>query len=253
MTEPAMTEPAMTKPKPNVLVEVTIAAPIDTVWAAVREPEQIAQWFGWQAETLAEEITMIFGSPVVDEQNHTLKFGEWEGIADGFELVERDGKTLLRVVRFGAIPDSWDDVYDDVREGWVTFARQLRFWIEHHRGQPRRTVYLAAPTPAGGSTLSAALGLATSWDAEPGTETSIDLPMHSVHASPSYRTGFQLELRVPAWGEGLLIVTDMPADAKRPARGSLLITTFGMDDAAAAAFETQWTQWWEDRHPPTSA
>ena len=48
----------MTDPKPNVLVELTISAPIDTVWKAVRDPEQITQWFGWESETLAEEIAL---------------------------------------------------------------------------------------------------------------------------------------------------------------------------------------------------
>lgn len=243
----------MTDPKPNVLVEVTISAPIDTVWTAVRDPEQINEWFGWESETLADEIAMIFGSPViVDEQSHTLKFGEWEGIADGFELIERGTETVLRVVRFGATPDNWDDVYSDVREGWTTFAHQLRLWIERHHGQQRRTVYLSDPTPPGAPVLSEALGLKAHWDAEPGSTHRVEFPTQSEEVSPAYRTGFQLALHVPGWGGGLLVVTDMPADAKRPARGSLLITTFGMQEQAASEFAQHWTQWWQARHPPTS-
>lgn len=241
----------MTDPKPNVLVEVTISAPIETVWKAVRDPEQITQWFGWESETLADEIALIFGSPViVDEQEHKLKFGEWEGIADGFELVERDGKTVLRVVRFGALPESWDTIYSDVREGWMTFIHQLRLWVERHHGQVRRTIYLSAPTAPGGAKLSDALGVHAVWDAKPESPRLVELPTESQNVSASYRTGFQLGLNVPAWGGGLLVVTDMPADAKQPARGSLLITTFGMDDLAASEFTQRWTQWWETLHPP---
>ena len=36
----------------EVLVELAIAAPADTVWRAMRDPARIAQWFGWDATTL---------------------------------------------------------------------------------------------------------------------------------------------------------------------------------------------------------
>lgn len=228
----------MSEPESRVLVEVTIAAPLDTVWAAVRDPAQISNWFGWDADTLDDEIAMIFGSPdVVDEREHRLKFGEWEGIADGFELSEQGGKTLLRVVRFGAAPTDWDEVYSDVREGWVTFVHQLRLWIEQHHGERRRTVYLSGPTPEG-KRLSALLGLA---DFE---GSSASLPTGTVDAGVWHRSGFQLGLRVPDWGNGMLVVMDMPADDRRPARGSLVLTTFGLDDADA--FEAQWNAWWSE-------
>ncbi|MBV1858896.1 MAG: SRPBCC domain-containing protein [Nannocystaceae bacterium] len=194
----------MTDPKPNILVEVTISAPIDTVWKAVRDPEQINEWFGWESDTLTDEIAMIFGSPVVvDEQAHKLKFGEWEGIADGFELIERDGKTILRVVRFGTLPQDWDNVYSDVREGWMTFAHQLQLWVERHHGQQRRTVYLADPTPVGGEQLSDALGLRALWDTDAGSTHLSNLPGDTLEVSRAYRSGFQLGLHVPAWGDGL--------------------------------------------------
>lgn len=243
----------MTDPNSNILVEVTISAPIDTVWKAVRDPAQIREWFGWESETLADEIELIFGNPVVvDEAGHTLKFGEWEGIADGFELLARGRETVLRVVRFGAVPDNWDDVYSDVREGWTTFAHQLRLWIERHHGEQRRTVYLSAPTPPGGPSLTEALDLAPLWDADANSSHTSALPTESHEVVTAYRTGFQMGLHVPGWGGGLLVVTEMPADDKRPTRGSLLLTTFGMDDEAADAFAQGWTQWWDARHPTTS-
>lgn len=226
----------MSDSESRVLVEVTIAAPLDTVWAAVRDPEQISNWFGWDADTLDDEIAMIFGKPdVVDEREHRLKFGEWEGIADGFELSARGDETLLRVVRFGAPPTDWDEVYSDVREGWVTFVHQLRLWIEEHHGERRRTVYLSGPTPEG-TTLSKLLEL----DGFEGSSAA--LPSGTADVSVWHRSGFQLGLRVPDWGNGMLVVMDMPADEKRPTRGSLVLTTFGLDDPDA--FEKQWTDWW---------
>ncbi len=227
----------MSDPKSTVLVEVTISAPVGTVWKAVRDPQQIAQWFGWEADTLPDEIAMIFGNPdAVDEEARTMRFGEWEGIADGFELVEVEGKTLLRVVRFGAVPTDWDEVYSDVREGWVTFVHQLRLWIERHHGQTRRTLYFAGPT--GSRALSSTLGLA---DDDPGT---LELASGPTAVRPWHRSGFQRGVRVPGWGDGLLVVMDMPADDARPRRGSVVLTTFGMDDAAAEAFAARWNDWW---------
>jgi hypothetical protein len=37
----------------------------------------------------------------------------------------------------------WDGVYDEVNEGWLTFFQQLRFYLERHPGQERRTVHVA--------------------------------------------------------------------------------------------------------------
>ena len=57
-----MTEAA--KPmEDHVLVEVTVPAPADAVWAALRDPQKIHQWFGWETEGLKDEIDFIFVSP----------------------------------------------------------------------------------------------------------------------------------------------------------------------------------------------
>ena len=45
---------------PRVVVDVTIAAPIERVWQALRDPALLAQWFGWDYDKLAAEIEMIF-------------------------------------------------------------------------------------------------------------------------------------------------------------------------------------------------
>ena len=41
---------------PRVVVDVTIAAPIERVWQALRDPALLAQWFGWDYDKLAAEI-----------------------------------------------------------------------------------------------------------------------------------------------------------------------------------------------------
>ena len=81
----------------HVLVEVTVPAPADTVWAALRDPQQIKQWFGWDADGLADEIDFIFVTHAeADEARRTVTF---VGIPDRYE-VEATGETtsLVRVV-----------------------------------------------------------------------------------------------------------------------------------------------------------
>ena len=49
----------MTTAPKDPVVEVTVAASPDLVWEALREPEQIRRWFGWEYEGLDGEIALI--------------------------------------------------------------------------------------------------------------------------------------------------------------------------------------------------
>ena len=136
-----MTAPEPTPPPRRVVVDVTIAAPIERVWQALRDPALIAQWFGWDYATLAAEIDGYFvGGAAEVEPGRRLDLG-----GDVFELEVAGSGTRVRLVR--AEPpasDTWDGVYDDVDEGWITFLAQLAFWLEAQHGadrtaSPRRT------------------------------------------------------------------------------------------------------------------
>jgi uncharacterized protein YndB with AHSA1/START domain len=43
----------------RLLIEVTMAAPVDAVWRALRDPAEIRRWFGWDYDGLDEEIRLI--------------------------------------------------------------------------------------------------------------------------------------------------------------------------------------------------
>lgn len=233
----------------RVLVEVTIAAPVATVWRALREPEQLANWFGWDAAGLADEIDYIFHShATIDEAAHTIQIEPWEGASDRFELIERDGATVLRVVRHGGLPIDWEDTYNDINEGWVTFVQQLRLLLDRHPGSARRTIYLSGAAAPGIPELSVALGLAALRNGPDGSEFSAELPIgETVVGTIWHRTHFQLGLYVRDWGDGMLVVTDKGAD-----RGAVLITTFGLDDGAFSALEARWSRWWTERYSMTA-
>ena len=232
----------------RVLVEVTIAAPADTVWNALRDPDQIRRWFGWDAATLADEITYIFVDHAeADDATRTLVF---KGVDDRFEVVTRDGQTVLRVIRSVAADAGWDDVYEDMTEGWISFVEQLRLYLEHHAGAERRTLYLSGAAGEGGTPPSQALGLGGLRALADGAAYGpVELADETIGGQVHHRTTFQVGLTVPAWGDGLLIVTDQPPSERAPhGGGSLILTTFGLNEAAFADLEARWSAWWGARY-----
>ena len=71
----------------RVLIEVVVAAPIETVWKALRDPAEIRRWFGWDYAGLDEEIALIFGSGATAlEDERVIRF---DGMSDRFELAPR--------------------------------------------------------------------------------------------------------------------------------------------------------------------
>ena len=235
----------------QVVVDITIAAPIESVWEALRDPKLIETWFGWDAPSLGEEIKFIFldhATPDVDKR--IVQFGEWEGSSDAIELSETDGGTRLKLMRSGGAPLDWEGVYEDIREGWVNFFQQLRLALELHPGEGRRTIYLSGAAQPGVGEPSAALGLGDVSGYKPGRPYATSLaPGLSARGLVWYRTHFQTALLVEQFGNGLIVVSDMGTSPKRPnGGGSVLITTYGLSDEQFAALEAQWKSWWDERY-----
>lgn len=234
----------MAEKQDRVIVEMTIAAPVETVWAAMRDPEQMLNWFGWDAGTLKDEIQFIFfDHATADEANKVLAFGEYEGSADRIELREAAGGTVLRVVRSGAVPTGdWSAIYEDTWEGWTTFFQQLRFYLERHPGEKRRTIFLSGERQAVAPLPVEALGL--------GRESALTLPVGDASRQAWHRSRHQVGVTVPDWGDGLLVVTDKPApNGGDYGGGSAVLTTFGLSDADFADIEKRWIGWWAERFP----
>lgn len=119
-----------------VVVEVEVAAPADVVWRALREPAELRRWHGWDFDGLDEEIAFIYlGERVADDTRMTLDTGG--GV---FALEPRGERTVVRVTR-PAPEGGWDEA-DSINEGWLAFVQQLRFYLERHRGEERRTIHV---------------------------------------------------------------------------------------------------------------
>jgi len=246
-----MTEAAEPPTVDRLLVEVTIAAPADAVWDAIRDPAKIYNWFGWDAPGLEEEIAYIFEQfGRADDDGHILRF---EGTEDRFEVEPRGNGCVLRVIRAAPAGTGWEGVYEDMTEGWISFVQQLRLALERHGLEPRRTLYLSGRAKPGGSGPIAALGLAGFRAAKDGDPISADLPTGDRIAGEAWhRSVWQIGLTVPQWGEGLLVVTDKSVKEDAPnGRGMVILTTYGLSDDAFGTLERRWRDWWTAHYDAT--
>ena len=208
----------MTRPSEPVdgeppVVVVTVAAPVDVVWKALRDKDVLRQWHGWHFDGLDDEIDHIyFGDVAEDEARRTLTLGA----GDRIELVPDGDRTVVRLTRPPVDDDSeWAAYYDDITEGWTTFLQQLRFAVERHPGEARRTLFYASGGPA---PAPSALVTGPSW----------------------FRAANQSGTRVPAWGDGLLVTAYNPGKDAAMA----VLTTYGLDDDALARLDEQVRAWW---------
>ena len=223
------------------IAEVEIAAPRAVVWQALREPGEVRRWFGWETPDIEAEIKMIFvDGAEADEAAGTIQFGEWEGVADRFELGERDGKTVLSVLRTGTPPDGgWEASHNEVVEGWTSFIQQLRLYVETHRGDTRRTLWLSSKSGPGAIEALGLIGVGAA-----GSHYARELsPGDEVSGEVFFWSRPQVGVVVAEWSGGLLIAGD------RAAGGTALLTVYGLSDAEFAGLETRWKTWWSAAYP----
>lgn len=136
----------------SVAREVTIASPVDAVWRALTDAQELTRWFppiarvepgaggrvwrGWQSgEEIEEQIERWIPNAHLRTVGLT---GGWKGITTDYHLTAVGGTTVLRIVSSGFGTDAdWDALYDAFGGGWDFELRGLRHYLEHHRGLPR--------------------------------------------------------------------------------------------------------------------
>lgn len=150
----------MSDEKPTRAIERTleIDAPIETVWKAISEGEELAKWFALDARVtpgVGGEVWLSWpgmegASPIaVWEPGRRLQTREEHGpvlMSVDWQLEAKGGKTVLRLVHsgFGADAD-WDDQYDDTSRGWAVFLGNLKHYLERHGGAGVRQVMIPVP------------------------------------------------------------------------------------------------------------
>ena len=234
-----MTEQPM---EDHVLVEVTVPAPADAVWAALRDPQKIKHWFGWETDGLKDEIDFIFVThAAADEATRTVTF---VGVNDRYEVEARGDASVVRVVR-SAPAGSWSDVFDGMIEGWISFTWQLAFAFARHDLEPRRTIFFSG-APRADRLGRSLLGLDAA--PAPGEPWSGPLGPDAASGQVWFVARHQLGVSVDAWGDGLLVVVDEPPTEKKPNGFTMLtLTTYDLSEAARADLQARWQAWWDER------
>lgn len=239
-------------------LSVTVGASPEEVWRALRDPDVVARWFGWEYPGLEDEIALIFegrlaegielppgvdASIEVDDDARTLRTGPHRiGVEAG-----PDG-AVVRVTRAIDVGDAgWEAFHaeiDHIEEGWRTFLQTLAFAVAHHPDQPRRTAF-GAGALAGADPL-ATLGLAAVAGLEAGAPYTATLATGDELAGTVwFRSAHQLGLTVDAWGDGLLVAAVVPGGTAEATPAMAIASTYGLDEMALTALQDRWASWWE--------
>jgi hypothetical protein len=226
-------------------IEVTVAAPVDAVWNALRDKEKIRLWHGWEYEGteggLDQEIDQIFFTGFTEDASaRTLAL---EG-GDRFvvEAVEGGARITLTRAPYGDNPE-WDAYYDDITEGWTTFLQQLRFALEHHPDEPRRTLFYSGG--AGDLGPAQQLGIP---EVPSGTQYELDLVGEQASGRVWFRSEHQVGLTVDGWGDGLLVLSQVAPSEQKPSGAAMaVLTMYDVEDAAREEIDKRWRDWWSPR------
>jgi hypothetical protein len=225
ITLPESHHAPMPEMKPFIM-EVTIDAPQDAVWRAVSDPAEIRRWFGWDYPGLEEEIRMIFVDDTTKLPPQRLEFPGMGAL----DIVPDGSRSVVRLVWAGGLADAkWDDLYDGMEEGWRTFFHQLKYYLERRAGQDRRTLYLTGLAPAP-KVVDALDALA------PG-----DRWQESRHQRAVAPFAERVDL--------VSVLSPQPLESHEPAKVAVTVTTYGLDDAAFADVQREWTERWSSLVP----
>ena len=213
-------------------MSMAVRAPVERVWRALRDPAEIRRWHGWNEPGLDAEIQVIYVDHAneSDDEPYTLVVDPMET----FLLEPHEDETTLHLV---PVPreqaGEWADHYDDITLGWVSFLHQLRFALESHPGEERRTLFWQGAGEPGDDLMAAgalpapALGR---WV----TETPAGLCVDA--------------LVLGGLGSGLLALASKRAESGGPSCQATL-TTYGLDDDRWAEVRAKWTEWFRSAYP----
>ena len=141
-----------------------ISAPVEAVWKALTQGEELQRWFPLEAVASPADVKLTWGGGIdwnmeieeqkeneylrwgYDKEHHHLVGQKARRLAVEFFLEAKKGNTMLRIVHSGFGEEkSWDDLYDGVRRGWQTESLSLKHYLENHAGK-NRVVALAEIT-----------------------------------------------------------------------------------------------------------
>lgn len=175
--------------------EIEIKVPVEAVWKALTDAEELTRWFPQQASvTPGVGGKILWSWPGITDWH--LNIEQWQPnehlravydlqtevivktddqteaetaiklantgkrkplqLAVDFFLQGRGGSTVLRLVHSGFGKGSpWDEEYDGISWGWLKELRSLRHYLEYHHGKSRHVGWARVALPVQTSTVSA--------------------------------------------------------------------------------------------------
>ena len=229
------------------VASVVLPVSLRDAWPYFREPDLIVEWHGWEYDGggLDKEVKQIYLDEArVGEDHRRIHVG-----THFFDFEEEAGATRVDVHRApSSEDDNWREYLPDIDEGWLSFLQQLRFRLERHQADSRRTIFVSG-TPRD-PTISPIemVGLGQVVLQEIGAVYGATVgPGDALTGNLWFVSANQIGGSVDAWGDGLLIVANGPAGGPPYVASQAILTTYGLDEDERAALADRWTQWWS-RH-----
>lgn len=249
---------------------IEINAPVDAVWQALTSAEELARWFPLEARVepqLGGKFFLSWGPQCEGEGKiHVFEVqrrfgwtepalpppagitGDWpQQAAVEWILEARGGKTVLRLVNSGIAAADWANEYHDSLDyGWGFMLVNLRFYLEQHRGTPRRVAWprrkVQLPSETAWKKLLAATAFRDIIDLlprQPGDPCRVELAGDAFDGV--------LEFVAPPKGfciratqhNGSLLWLSLEGGAKQTEVGFWL-SAYGVPEKSVLEFETRW-------------
>lgn len=262
----------------SVTCELSIKAPVDAVWKALTEADELMKWFPTQARTKPGKGGSIFMSwdgawageskiEIWEPNRHLRVTWPWQPadvktapgapppIAVDYYLEAKGGDTVLRLVHSGfGMGAEWDNEYDGVSGGWNFELRSLQNYLERHKGAARRAIVAARRTSLSREDAWAALFGAPGLVVSPalaslgeGDACSIRMPWgETFDARVLIADAPQFSVVIKGLNDAMFRMEVFPAPpgpSERPGEGSmeawLWFSLWGVDEGRAAAIERE--------------
>lgn len=253
----------------SVSAEVEVKGAPETVWQAIASGPGISAWF-----VPAEVDGRVGGTTVCHfgpdgSMDSVAEITEWQA-PHRFKAVTQEGPgtvatewiveakaggtCTVRVVHsWHAQGDDWNAEYEGHAEGWASFFKILKFYLEHFPGEESAVVQLAAQSSAtvdeAFGRLMGALGISNGADGQR-VELQAGAPelggeVLEVQDAPE---GFSVILRLDRPGRAIAHMIGFPMGG--PLHISVRFYLYGAEAMTRASeIEAEWQEWLEERFP----
>lgn len=233
------------------IVDLDLPAAPDTVWAHLRDPALVRRWLGWDGPGQDERVRSFVEQPQAGGvgDSRVLSWRHHHGLRITVE--PRAGGTRVEVTRPVREVPGFDEMIDLVDEDAVAGMHVLRFALDVHPGQDRRT-WSAHGLDAGDRRhrLLDRIGLHGLHGIPLGAHVATQRPDGTtVGGSLDFRTPFTAGLRLHGFAESFLVVRQTPPVGGEHPNGEVdvVLHTFGLDAETMDQVARRWGGWWGAR------